>query len=116
MSHTLMAQEKGHVVREANKQLKISLTDIIGNWYSVDSSTSLIRFINHNNSIVEIDGLYDGAGNYSFIVEKDSILVNGTAPNWPPYNCTLRLLKRNHLEIEFYQFFSKESTKIEYRR
>jgi len=42
---------------------------------------------------------------------------NGTAANWPPYDCTLRLLNnKENLEIEFYQFFYKETTKIIYKR
>jgi hypothetical protein len=116
MSYSVGAQTSINNLKEANKDFKILLTDIIGNWYAVDSTRSKISFVNLNNVIVEIDGLNEGVGNYSFLVDGDSMSVNGTAANWPPYNCTLRLLNSKHLEIEFYQFFSKETSKIIYRR
>jgi len=116
ISLVVIAQARVYDLREANKDIKILLTDIIGNWYSIDSPKSTISFITLNNRIVDIDGIKHGVGNYSFIVDGDSISVNGTAANWPPYYCTLRLLNSTHLKIEFYQFFSKETTKVIYTR
>jgi hypothetical protein len=114
---TAVAQTMGYDAIATNKDIKISLTDIIGNWYTTDSSASKISFINISNYFVDIEGFNHGVGgNYSFRVYGDSMSVNGTAPNWPPYNCSLRLLKNNHLEIEFYQFLSTVTTKIIYRR
>ena len=114
---TAVAQTMGYDVIATNKDIKISLSDIIGNWYSTDSSASKISFINISNYFVDIEGINHGVGgNYSFRVYGDSMSVNGTAPNWPPYNCSLRLLKNNHLEIEFYLFLSTVTTKIIYRR
>ena len=110
------AQKKGYEIKTTNKAVKISLSDIIGNWYALDAPSSKISFTNINNFFVDIDGIKHGVGNYSFRIYGDSISVNGTAPNWPPYDCTLRLLKGNLLEIEFYQFLSVGSTKIIYRR
>ena len=110
------AQTRGYDITTANKDNKISLTDIIGNWYNVDSSASKISFIKINNYFVDIDGIKHGVGNYSFKVYGDSISVNGTAVNWPPYDCTLRLLNSKDLEIEFYKFSSTKTTKIIYRR
>lgn len=111
------AQTRGYDKNKGtNKDVKIRLTDIIGNWYSTDSYVSKINFINTNNYFVEIDGIKHGVGNYSFRIYGDSISVNGTAANWPPYDCTLRLLNNKELEIEFYQFLSTETTKIIYRR
>ena len=102
----IVAQTIGYDIKATNKNGKISLTDIIGNWYNVDSSASKINFININNYFVDIDGINHGAGgNYSFRVYEDSISVNGTEPNWPPYDCTLRLLKSNLL-IYLLLFFS----------
>lgn len=112
----LLAQTKGYSIKAANKSNKISLTDIIGNWYTVDSSASKISFINSNNYFVEIAGIKHGVGNYGFRVYGDSVSVNGTSPNWPPYDCRLRLINSTHLEIEFYQFFYTEPTKVNYRR
>lgn len=111
-----LAQTSGYDLTAANKDYKISLTDIMGNWYTVDSPVSKISFININNYFVDIDGIKHGVGNYSFRIYGDSISVNGTAANWPPYDCKLRLLNSKHLEIEFYQFLSTMTTKIIYRR
>lgn len=117
INHTLVAQTGGHDRTATNKANKILLTDIIGNWNSVDSPGHKISFINLNNYIVEINGIKHGVGNYSFIIAGDSISVNGTAANWPPYDCTLRLFNNNkHLEIEFYKFLSTASSKIIYKR
>jgi hypothetical protein len=110
------AQTRGFEIIEINKDDKISLTDIIGNWFTIDSSASKISLIKINDYFVDIDGIKHGAGNYSFRVFGDSISVNGSAPNWPPYNCTLKILKGKYLEIEFYQFLSNQTTKVIYRR
>jgi hypothetical protein len=116
LSLNVAAQKKGYEIKKNNKAVKISLTDILGNWYALDSPASKISFININNFFVDIDGIKHGVGNYSFRIYGDSISVNGTAANWPPYDCTLKLLKGNFLEIEFYQFLSEGSTKMIYRR
>jgi hypothetical protein len=116
ISFATLAQTSGYDITAANKDFRISLTDIIGNWYTVDSPVSKISFININNYFVDIDGIKHGVGNYSFRIYGDSISVTGTAANWPPYDCKLRLLNNKHLEIEFYQFLSTMTTKIIYKR
>ena len=116
ITHPNFGQTNGYEIKAANKNNKISLTDIIGDWYAVDSSESKISFIKINNYFVDINGIKHGVGNYSFKVLGDSISVNGTAVNWPPYDCTLKLINSNHLELEFYQFHYTETTKVIYRR
>lgn len=102
---------------EVRDSSKIALSDILGDWYPIDSSAApQITFRQIGVSLVEIDGIKHGVGNYTFRMDKDSISVNGIAMNWPPYDCTLRLLNRNLLEIEFYQFFYTTSSKIIYKR
>lgn len=102
---------------EVRDSSKIALSDILGDWYPIDSSAApQITFRQIEISLVEIDGIKHGVGNYSFWTEKDSISINGIAMNWPPYDCTLRLLNKNLLEIEFYQFFYTTSSKIIYKR
>lgn len=113
---SLHAQVSGHEIKAINKDVKISLSDITGDWFTADSSAFKISFVRINHYLVDINGINHGVGNYSFRVFGDSMSVNGTAPNWPPFDCTLRLLNNKHLEIEFYQFFSTESTKVIYRR
>lgn len=114
--HSVIAQLKGNEVKAANMDFKISLIEIIGDWYTVDSPLYKISFVKNNNYFVDINGINHGAGNYIFRVLGDSISVNGTAANWPPYDCTLRLLNKNFLEIEFYQYFSTRTTKVRYKR
>ncbi len=116
IEHAVTAQIKGHEIKAKNQDVKISLTKIIGDWYTTDTSAYKMSFINSNNYFIDIIGINHRVGNYSFRIYGDSISVNGTAPNWPPYDCTLKLLNNKCLEIAFYQFFSTETTKVIYRR
>jgi len=116
LNYNSKAQVSVHDLREANKQTKIAIKDIIGDWYAGDSLKTKIRFVTIGNYYVSIEGIKHGVGDYGFIIDKDSLSVNGTAPNWPPYDCTLRLLSKNTLEIKFYQFFSTDAYPILYKR
>ncbi|MBK7762509.1 MAG: hypothetical protein IPI46_03950 [Bacteroidetes bacterium] len=117
LSTNVLCQTGKPIQSEANESTKIALSDILGDWYPIDSLVApQITFRQMGNSLVVIDGIKHGVGNYSFIVEGDGISVNGIAANWPPYDCTLRLLNSKDLEIEFYLFLSTKTTKIIYRR
>lgn len=117
LSTNVLCQTGKPIQSEANESTKIALSDILGDWYPIDSLVApQITFRQMGNSLVVIDGIKHGVGNYSFIVEGDSISVNGIAANWPPYDCTLRLLKTNQLEIGFYQYFYTGSSKFFYKR
>jgi hypothetical protein len=113
---SLSAQTREKELPEESKPTKIALSDIVGNWYSADSTANKISIKKLNNYAVEIEGIRHGVGNYSFNIASDSISVKGMAINWPPLDCSLRLLKGNLLEIEFFQFYSANSSKIIYRR
>ncbi|MCC7297170.1 MAG: hypothetical protein IT244_02455 [Bacteroidia bacterium] len=113
---TVAAQTRGDGVKATHSEAKIAMADVMGNWYSADSVAKLICFRNINNHYVDIEGIKHGVGNYGFRIMADSISAKGTAPNWPPYDCTLRLIDKKHLEIAFYQFFDTVSTKVTYRR
>jgi hypothetical protein len=106
----------GEQPKSIKVQKKISVNDIIGDWYRADSTLSKISFNNINDVFVEIEGINHGVGNYSFWIEQDSISVRGSAPNWPPYDCTLKLINAQYLEIEFYQFHSAGTTKASFIR
>lgn len=114
--NNVLAQNSGYKILSDNKNVKFALNDILGNWYSLDTAKTKISFINLNNRVVEIEGIKHGVGNYSFLLKGDSIPANGTAANWPPFDCTLYLLKNNLLEIAFYQYFSKEPTRVIFTR
>lgn len=116
LSHESIAQTNGLSIKDENKNLKIAVNDILGNWYATDSSQSKICFAYDNKYFVYIDGIKHGVGNYMFNIAHDSISVNGMAANWPPYDCTLKMINKNLLQIEFYQFYSKGTTKIIYKR
>jgi hypothetical protein len=113
---TLSAQTTPHQTPTPNTHQKISTNAIIGNWYSTDSNAYKISFIQTNNHFVEIDGIRHGVSNYLFTVDGDSMSVKGTASNWPPYDCNLKLLNAKLLEIEFYYLFSTAATKVTYKR
>lgn len=110
------AQVNNREIKQSSKDPKISLKDISGDWFIADSSAYKISFVNLNNYIVDIHGIKHGVGNYSFRVLGDSVSATGSAPNWPPYYCTLRLLNKNLLEMAFFQFFTTEPTLVYYRR
>jgi hypothetical protein len=110
------AQSSGLEVREANINKKIATSDILGDWYLKDSLKSKISFIKNRDYFVFIEGIKPGIGNYGFTQNEDSIFVNGTAANWPPYDCTLNLINKNSLEIKFYQYFTKETYNLFFKR
>ncbi len=105
-----------HAQQETTQSSKIALTDVLGDWYPKDSLHAKIRFHQIGTSLVEIDGIRHGVGNYGFVVVGDSMNVNGLAINWPPYDCRLRLISKNTLQIEFYQFFTFGTYSMFYSR
>ncbi|MFM7233045.1 MAG: hypothetical protein ACKOZM_00550 [Flavobacteriales bacterium] len=116
IGNAVTAQKKGHEIIAANKDFKISMHELLGDWFKADSSAHKIQFTAISEYFVDMHGITHGVGNYSFRVYGDSISVNGSAPNCPPYNCALRLISKDLLEIEFYQFLSTETTKVAYKR
>jgi hypothetical protein len=110
------AQSAADSLRSANKNTKIALADITGDWYAADSLQSKISFNSNGRYDVCIEGIKHGVGKYHFIIDGDSIYVNGTAANWPPYCCTLMLLSNHVLEIKFWQYAYKETRNMLYRR
>ncbi|MBL7765455.1 MAG: hypothetical protein JNJ58_05145 [Chitinophagaceae bacterium] len=116
LCHHTNAQTEVNGLRKAHQQTKIALSDILGKWYTGDSVKSEIEFVKLGYGYVQIEGIKHGVGNYGFILDRDSLYVNGTAPNWPPYDCTLYLINQNVLEIKFYQFFDKGTINVTYRR
>jgi hypothetical protein len=109
-------QEAVHEIWDINKNTRIALSDIIGDWYSSDSTQSKITFAKLGNNDVILEGKRDGIHNYHFILDTDSINVNGVAANWPPYYCTLMLYNNDILEIKYYQFHSSETSIFIYKR
>jgi hypothetical protein len=117
ITHFCAGQDDGGVRTDSIKeQTRIAVDDIIGDWYSTDSTAMKITFNNINDVFVEIDGIQHGVGKYIFSIVEDSISVNGTAANWPPYNCTLKLVNPQFLEINFYYFLSEGTTKTSFNR
>ena len=112
----MQAQSNIDSLRNTNKNVKIALNDIIGDFYTTDSLKSKISFIAEGIHAVYIEGIQPGVGKYRFTQAQDSIYVNGFAANWPPYDCTLNLIDKNTLEIKFYQFFYKTPYTIIFKK
>jgi len=110
------AQSSVQEIRNINKNTKIAVCDILGKWVIDDSSKYQISFSKVGNFYVQIEGIKHGVGNYSFIIDKDSIYTNGTAANWQPYDCKLKLLNKNMLEIAFYQYFTTDAYRVIFSR
>jgi len=115
LNENVCGQSTGIEIRSANVNRKIAVDALLGDWTAIDYPESKISFVNVNNIIVSLEGIQHGIGGYFFMMEQDSISVNGTAPNWPPFDCTLTLITANELKIEFYQYFTKEATSVVYR-
>ncbi len=116
MNDFAWTQTTGFEIRAANENRKIAVDALQGNWTAIDYPESKISFVNVNNFIVSLEGIQHGIGGYSFMMEQDSISVNGSAPNWPPFNCTLTLIAANELKIDFYQYFTTQATSVVYRK
>jgi hypothetical protein len=103
-------------LRRKTEKTKVALVDILGDWYSTDSTSSKISFIQRGDGEVYIEGKKDAVNYYSFNLEGDSVFVNGLAANWPPFYCTLYLHADQVLEIRYYQLNDRESNNVIYRR
>lgn len=110
------AQSNIDSLRTANEFVTIPLDDVLGTWYSSDSVHTEIQLINEGDRSVHISGIQHGVGSYYFIVENDSINVNGSAANWPPYYCILSLVEKEGLEIIFYQYSYPKTNRVVFVR
>ncbi len=116
--YTNVAAQTGRPTQsDAKESTKIALSDILGDWYPIDSLVApKITFSQIGNSFVEIDGVKHGVGNYNFYIDHDSVHVNGSAINWPPLDCKLLLKGKNVLEIVFGEFLSGWTSSLLYKR
>jgi len=115
---TLDAHGQIDSIRQQYSKTKIALKDIIGNWnwQHSDSSIQRLSFVNNKNQSVSIPEIRHGAGQYTFFIIKDSVEVNGSAANWPPYYCTIKQLDKNSIELLFYNVQFQGVTVISCRR
>ena len=100
----LNAQNFSDSLRTQNQNVKLPLSYILGKWHYQTSPDSFITFEQALNTVVTINGIKHGVGNYIFNIQNDSVMVNGYAPNWPPYDCTLKYVNDTTLECLFYQY------------
>lgn len=112
------AQTDVYQMRQENEHDRIALSDILGTWYwtHTDSTRHALSFVNESNAFVHIPEIKHGVGSYLFTIAQDSVHVNGTAANWPPYYCTLHLRDKNTLELTFYMSIYPGSTTTVCRR
>ena len=115
--HTVgRAQTNIDSLRTANKNVKIAVSDILGDFYAMDSLNTKISFIADGHGAVYMEGIQPGVGKYNFPQAGDSLYVNGLAVNWPPYYCTLNLMDKHTLEIQFYHFFGNHVQYITFKK
>lgn len=103
----LFAQSKVNSLRKESG--KVALAALLGNWYSNGDSSAKIEFVTESDYYIIIKPKTLGVSNYSFRRYGDSLMLKGTAANWPPYDCTVKFIDKNTIEICYYQFFYKES-------
>jgi hypothetical protein len=105
-------------IREENEYTRIALTDILGEWVweHTDSTRHTLSFVNQADYCVIIPEIKHGVGPYSFLIEQDSMHVNGSAANWPPYYCTVRMVNKQTIELLFYTFLYPGHTTTVCRR
>jgi hypothetical protein len=116
MCNKIHSQHNIDSIRTNNAGIKISIHSLLGNWYAADSSHSKITFERDGVFYVILKPLKHGVDYYRFQCDSDSVYVNGTAANWPPFDCTANLVDANTLELMFYQYFSKETNNVIYNR
>ena len=104
----ILAQHNIDSLRKANINTKIALQSLIGVWHTDDSLKNKITFADQGYQVC-IQPRLSGVSNYFFLKHEDSVSVNGTAPNWPPYDCILNLKDSKTLEIKFFQYFYTET-------
>ena len=109
------AQHNIDSLKQANIKTKIPLQSLIGIWHTDDSLINEITFVDQGYQVC-IQPRLSGVSNYVFQKQKDSVSVNGTAPNWPPYDCILNLKDSKTLEIKFFQYFYTETYNVLFKR
>ena len=114
--HECDAQSGVDSLRINNINPRIAIKTLLGDWYTADSAKSKIEFVAEGNYYVVMKPLMHGVYYYMFNIERDSVVVNGSAPNWPPYDCVLHLIDDKTLAIRFSQYFYKETYDAVYRR
>lgn len=103
----LFAQSKVDSLRKGSG--KAALSALLGNWYANGDSSAKIEFETESDYYIIIKPKTLGVSNYSFRRYGDSVVLKGTAANWPPYDCNVKFVDRNTIEICYYQFFYKEN-------
>lgn len=107
-----LQQQQEQTIRDS-----IPIKSLLGKWKSVPKNIDLesaeIRFEVINNELK----LVAGEQTYSFwnTVSNTAILGQGVFINWPPYDCTVKLIDENHLAIT-YSFLGEEAITVSYAR
>jgi hypothetical protein len=84
---------------EMTKNKKIALHGIVGFWTSKDTLQRQIEFVQQGMDVIIKP--QEHLNYFRFRVEGDSVYVNGSAANWPPYYCILNLKDEKTMEIHY---------------
>lgn len=113
-TNCLIAQTQVDSLRLATNAMKIPTSSLLGIWNPVDTSFKSVEFVKQDPYVmIKVDSQHAG---YTFNIENDSVYVNGVLPNWPPYDCILILKDATTLEINYFQYFSKVTQVVKYKK
>jgi hypothetical protein len=90
---------------------KAHIAFLIGCWKSNDSALTRIEFRAVQN---ELKLLADNSYTYEFL-ETTGFPFNGTTISWPPHDCLVKKLDKDHIEIQ-YTLFGGDPVVVKYKK
>lgn len=110
----VFAQGSIESLRQANKNIRVPVSLILGTWVSNDSLQREIEFVDKGGYVdIEPANLIHP---YSFRKVTDSVSVTGCAMNWPPYDCILNLVDSSTMELWYFTYHSTQPYTVSYIR
>lgn len=94
------AQTPADSVARPIQEINIDAGLLVDFWESADSLKNRIEFVDRGYEIVLETGA-DARPYYFSMDEQRKVFASGFFPNWPPYNCDLKFVSPDTLEIEF---------------
>jgi hypothetical protein len=98
------SQTKQHTIT-ANDSAKLNMEFLMGSWAN-DSLKDNIQFVIQNT---QLNLLIVDNYTYNFL-KTDSFPLKGVSMTWPPHECIVSKLDKNHIDIQFTLFGGKPVT------
>lgn len=102
-SQLVIAQKPNNSSQIGNKVTSIDARLILGVWEATDSSKVRFEFVDSGYQIVLNPKSINRPYFFPKNKENNTVLSSGCYPNWPPFNCDLKLLDDGSLKISFSQ-------------